>query len=139
MQPWYAWRLEEMAAGYEQAVLGLLLVVGLLYCFLGYRLFRFILGMTGFFLAGLPALVLTGWLTQGHVLGMAIAFVVGGLCGAVALFFLYKLGVFCLGFLGAMVITYNILQGDPNGGCSGPSRAPDWLGDYLLWPWNAPS
>ncbi len=113
MNAWYTWRLEELPPGQEQVMLGVGVAVGLLYCFAGYRLFRLILGMTGFLLAGTTAVILTAWLSSGHLLSMGIALLVGGLCGSVAMLFLYRLGVFLMGGLGGMVIAHQILQGRP--------------------------
>jgi hypothetical protein len=87
--------------------------VGLLYCFVGYRIFRFVLGFTGFILAGITAAILAGVLTEGRLLYMGIAGVLGGAAGTFALLFLYKVGVFCLGVLGALLIAYNCLAGRP--------------------------
>jgi hypothetical protein len=91
----------------------LMAAAGLLYCFLGYRLFRLVLGITGFALAGAVAALFVGWLLFGHPLAMALAFLLGGLCGAMALFFLYRTGVFLLGFLGALVVAYQLLSARP--------------------------
>ncbi len=104
-------RIENLPIESPYVLAGLLAAVGLLYCFLGYRLFKFILGLTGFLLAGFVAAALAGWLTHGQVLAMSIAGVLGGFCGALALFFLYRLGVFCLGGLGGFVIAYQVLSG----------------------------
>lgn len=94
-------------------MLGVGVAVGLLYCFLGYRLFLFILGLTGFLLAGATAVVLVGWASGGHLLSMGIALLVGGLCGSMALFFLYRLGIFVMGGLGGLVIAQQLMQGRP--------------------------
>jgi len=55
---------------------------GALYCFLGYRTLRFIMGVTGFGLAGGVAFVITAWLTQGHTISALVAGGLGGVCGA---------------------------------------------------------
>lgn len=113
MEPWLTWRLDEIPAGNFQTMLLGAAVAGSFYCFLGYRLFRLTLGLTGFLLAGAVALVLAGWISQGHLLTMAIVTLCGGLCGAAALFFLYRTGVFFLGFLGAMIAAYQLLHARP--------------------------
>ncbi len=105
--------MEELAQGDVRIVLALLAVVGIVYCFLGYRVFKLVLGLTGFLLAGGAAAVILGYLTHGHLIAMAVAGVIGGLCGAFALFFLYRVGVFCLGFLGAGVIAYQLVAARP--------------------------
>jgi len=113
MNLWNTSRLEELSSADLQFVLGVVALAGVLYCFLGYRIFKTVLAMTGFLLAGPVAAALLGWLTQGHLLAMGIAFLVGGCCGAMALFFLYRAGVFCLGFLGALLGGYAFLHGRP--------------------------
>ena len=106
-------RLEELSGAYGLASWYAIAIIGALYCFFGYGLFRFILGLTGFCLAGIVAAALAGYLSQGNVIAMSIAGVIGGLCGAMALSFLYKTGVFCLGALGALVVSFALLQGHP--------------------------
>jgi len=89
------------------------ILFGLLYCFAGYRLFRFLLGLTGFILAGSAAAALAGWLSDGRLVYMAAGLVLGGVAGAAALYFMYYAGVFCLGLLGAVVVAHNALAGQP--------------------------
>ena len=108
-------RLDELEGAYGQFSWYALAGVGVLYCFFGYGLFRFILGLTGFCLAGSVAAIFAGYLSQGHLLAMGISGVIGGICGAFALSLLYKTGVFCLGALGALVVAYSLLQGHPAG------------------------
>lgn len=84
--------------------------VGTLYCFLGYRTLRFVIGLTGFLLAGGVAGALALWLTKGNDLAALIALTFGGVCGAFALSFLYKAGIFLLGALGAGLIANAVLQ-----------------------------
>lgn len=107
------WRLEDVPPENAVLVLGILAGVGALYCFFGYRLLKLILGLTGFLLAGSTAAVIVGFLSYGNVPAMAIAVFIGGFCGAMALFFLYKTGIFCVGMLGAVVVAYQLLQGRP--------------------------
>ncbi len=104
-------RIETLSRQHELIGLLVLFAAGSAYCFLGYRIFRVVLGLTGFLLAGLTAAALAGWISYGHVMSMAIAGVLGGLCGAVALFFLYRAGVFFVGFLGGLIIAFHVLQG----------------------------
>ncbi len=104
-------RVETLSRQHELIGLLVLFAAGVAYCLLGYRIFRVVLGLTGFLLAGLTAAALAGWLSYGHVLSMTIAGVLGGLCGAVALFFLYRTGVFFVGFLGGVIIAFHVLQG----------------------------
>lgn len=111
MQSILEWKLEEIPAEQAPFALAVMAAVGVLYCFVGYRLFKLVLALTGFTIAGLVAAGLTGWLTEGNVLGMAIALAVGGLCGAFALLFLYKVGVFLLGIAGALPLAFYALHG----------------------------
>ena len=105
------WRLEDVPPEQVMLVVAGMAGVGFLYCFLGYRLIKIILGLTGFLLAGSAAAVLVGFLSYGNLIGMGAALCIGGLCGAMALFFLYRTGIFCLGMLGAAVAAYSVLQG----------------------------
>lgn len=96
-----------------RAVLAGAIVVGLFYCFLGYRLFKFVLGLTGFLLAGAVAGALAGWFTEGTVIWMAVAGVAGGVAGAMALSFLYKVGVFCVGLIAGALVAHNLIGTRP--------------------------
>jgi hypothetical protein len=111
MPTWFSMRFEALQAGSSQGGLMLLLLAGLLYCFFGYRLFRFVLGMTGFLVGGGLAALLVGWLTHTHPVATVAALFIGGVCGAFALSFLYRVGVFLLGVLGGLVVVYMLLQG----------------------------
>ncbi|MFH1516430.1 MAG: DUF4203 domain-containing protein [Pseudomonadota bacterium] len=113
MGAWATSRLEELPLPSAQVGLGIVAAIGVLYCFLGYRLFKGILALTGFLLAGSVAAALVGWLSNGHLVAMGVALLVGGLCGAMALFFLYRVGVFCLGFLGLLSVAYSLLHARP--------------------------
>lgn len=106
-------RLEDVPPEQARLVLVGLVVAGGLYCFLGYRILKFILGLTGFLLAGSAAASLVGFLSYGNLIGMGIALLVGGICGAMALFFLYKTGIFCLGTVGAALVAYAVFQDRP--------------------------
>ncbi len=72
------------------------IVLGLVQCFFGYRIFRIILGITGFILAGLLAGYLVFSLTQSQLFAL-IAGVLGGLIGAGLLAGLYIVGIFVIG------------------------------------------
>lgn len=90
------------------------IAVGTLYCFLGYKTLKVVIGLTGFILAGGVAGVLIIWLFPEQVLVAAVAALVGGFCGALALFFLYKFGVFLIGLLGTALIVYTIMADSTN-------------------------
>ena len=89
---------------------GGVLIIGLLYCFLGYRIFRWLLALSGGLAAGGLAAFALGYITQGHSVAMAVAGLIGGLCGAVALHFLYRAGVFLLGMVGVALIMLSIQE-----------------------------
>jgi len=89
------------------------IAIGTLYCMLGYRTLKFIIGLTGFALAAVSAAYLGNWMGEGNAYAVAGAALVGGLCGAMALFFLYKLGVFCIGLAGALLVAINVLSSRP--------------------------
>lgn len=107
------WRLEELTAAEMQVGLGIAALIGLVYCFAGYRVFRVVLALTGFLLAGAVAAVLSGYLSGGHLVVMGVCMLLGGLCGAMALYWLYRVGVFCLGFLGGLAAGYHVLSTYP--------------------------
>jgi chromate transport protein ChrA len=68
----------------------LFVIGGALACFVGYRLFRVILGIYGFF-AG--ALVTTSMMGASSHLALIIAAIVGGLVGALLMFAAYYVGI----------------------------------------------
>ena len=106
-------RLEQLPPDQAQVVLVFLLLVGIVYCFVGYAILRFVLALTGFLIAGTAAAVLGGWFSQGNLLAMAASILFGGACGAMALTFLYRAGVFIVGFLGALLLAFSLLfEGD---------------------------
>lgn len=101
-------RLEQLPPGQAQVLLAGIVVLGLVYCFFGYPLLRFLLSLTGFLIAGTVAAVLAGWVSQGNLLAMGVSALLGGLCGAMALAFLYRAGVFLLGFVCAMLLGFSL-------------------------------
>jgi hypothetical protein len=86
------------------AVMAAAIAAGALYCFLGYRLVRLVLFITGFVLAGSVAAGAAGLLSHGHPWITAGAGLLGGIAGSMAMVFVYKAGVFCLGALGGIVV-----------------------------------
>jgi len=101
--------INELPPSTINALVALGIGVGTLYCFLGYRTLRFVIGLTGFILAGGVAFVLTAWLSAGHTAASVGVGLGGGFCGAVALYFLYRAGVFGLGLLAFGLISSNVL------------------------------
>jgi hypothetical protein len=92
----------------------LLLVVGVLACFAGYRLFRIVLALYGFVLG---ALVATSVLAPSDTIVLAIAALVGGAVGAAILTVGYFVGVALVGAgVGAMTarLVWDQLGGEPH-------------------------
>jgi MFS family permease len=85
--------------GAEALLLAALLsvVLGLVNCFFGYRLFRFMLGVFGFLLGAVAGFFIASSVTDGQVLWLVLGAIVGGLAGAALLSFLYVVGVFLAG------------------------------------------
>jgi len=81
--------------------------VGLIECFFGYRILRFLLGVLGF-IAGAVVFGSLGYeLTGGSELTSIIAGIAGGLAGAFIMYTLYIVGVFAIGAaLGFMTASY---------------------------------
>ena len=84
-----------------------LIVSGLLACFFGYRLFKVVLGVTGFIAGG--ALVWTLLMSAGYQQAIAIAgAALGALLGAFALFALFAAGVFLFGSALGLLIAVGV-------------------------------
>jgi len=80
------------------------IVVGAIQCFFGYRLFKLVLGLTGFIVGAVLVGTLSYEVSGGQQLLALIGGLVGGLVGAVLLVTLYFVGVFVIGaFLGAVL------------------------------------
>ena len=104
-------RLDQLPPQQAQFALVFLLVLGLIYCFVGYSILRFVLALTGFAVAGTVAALLGGWFSQGNLIAMGAGFVLGGICGAMALSFLYRAGVFLVGFAAALILGFTFFSG----------------------------
>jgi hypothetical protein len=91
-------------------------VVGLIECFFGYRILRFLLGVLGFIAGAVVVGSLAYELTNGNELISIGAGIAGGLLGAFIMYTLYILGLFAIGAaLGFMIASYvfSILNKDP--------------------------
>lgn len=97
--------------GSENVVVAVAIAAGTLYCFLGYRTLKFVIGLTGFVMAGATAAVLAAWASQSDPAATIIIGALGGVCGAMALLFVYRFGVFLLGFMGAWLVAHVALGG----------------------------
>jgi hypothetical protein len=98
---------------YLLPIAGLLVLGGLLACFFGYRLFRIVLGVYGFYFG---AMVTTQFMAPTNTWALVLAGVVGGLVGAVLMVAAYFIGVGLVGaFLAALVLNagWRFVGGDP--------------------------
>lgn len=92
------------------------IVLAAVWCFFGYRIFRFVLGLLGFILGAVAAGAIGYELSEGRELIAIASAVVGGLLGAGVMFVLYLLGVFLIGaVLGAIIAlsVFYYLSQDP--------------------------
>ena len=92
----------------------LLIFGGLVACFFGYRLFKFVLGIFGFILGALAASSIWG---ASDTTYMVIAAVVGGVAGGLLLLAAYFVGVALVGAgLGALIanLIWTQIEGDPH-------------------------
>jgi hypothetical protein len=108
------WRLpafEDLPLTVSNGAVAVAIAAGTLYCFLGYRTLRFVIMLTGFVLAGAVAAALAAWISKGEAIAMTVAGFLGGICGAVALGFLVRSGVFLLGVLGGFVAAMHLTTG----------------------------
>jgi len=103
-----------LPAAYQFPAAAVLVVGGVLSCFLGYRSFKIVLAVFGFIIGGLAASSVFG---EGAATGMVIAAIVGGLCGGLLLLAAYFVGVALVG-AGVGVATVHVIwtqvQGDPH-------------------------
>src|SRR5262245_58551831 len=90
-----------LPASYQLPAAVVLLLVGIVSCFFGYRLFRIVLAIFGFILGALAASSLFGVSDTWMLLGAAV---IGGLIGALILIAAYFVGVALVGAaLGAAI------------------------------------
>jgi len=108
--PEIAFDIEKLTPTQLNAVMAGAVAVGTLYCFLGYRTLKFVIALAGFALAGAVAAAIALWLTRGNQTAALIGLTLGGISGAYALFFLYKVGIFLMGLLGAWPIADHVFH-----------------------------
>jgi hypothetical protein len=103
-----------LPAAYSLPAAIVLTIGGALSCFAGYRLFRLVLGIYGFYLG---AMITTSSMGAVDTWTLVLAAVVGGLVGAVLMYAAYFLGVGLVGAgLAALVLNgiwRNVAAGDP--------------------------
>jgi hypothetical protein len=100
-------------ANYLMPIAIALVVGGLLSCFFGYRLFRVVLGVYGFYFG---AAVASQFMAPANTWSLVVVALVGGLVGAVLMLAAYFIGVGLVGaFLAAVVLNsaWRFIGGDP--------------------------
>jgi hypothetical protein len=103
-----------LPAAYQVPAAGVLVLGGVIACFLGYRLFKFVLGIFGFIIGALAASSIWG---ASDTTYMVIAAIVGGIAGSLLLLAAYFVGVALVGAgLGALVanLIWTQIEGDPH-------------------------
>ena len=98
---------------YASLAAGVLIVGGILSCFLGHRLFRIVLGIYGFVLG---AFVTSSLMGTSSMWSLAMAALAGGAVGAVLMVVAYFMGVGLIGAgLSALVLNlgWRLVGGDP--------------------------
>ncbi|MDZ7714787.1 MAG: DUF4203 domain-containing protein [Balneolaceae bacterium] len=97
-------------------IIGLAILVGALQCFFGYRIFKFILGLTGFLLGGVLVAAVGSTLSQ-EELFIILTGLVGGFIGAALMVTLYYVGIFFIGaILGGVLgtVLYAVAESNPD-------------------------
>ena len=100
-------------AAYTTVGASLFLLGGLLTCFAGFRLFRLVLGIYGFFLG---AMIGSGMTDPGNTWSVMMFGLIGGLAGAILLVVAYYTGVGLIGAgLAALALNFlwKFIGGDP--------------------------
>src|SRR6187200_3725665 len=103
-----------LPSAYQLPAALVLLAGGFLACFLGYRLFKVVLGVFGFIIGALAASSVFG---STDTTPMVIAAIVGGIAGATLLLAAYFVGVALVGAgLGALLVNviWTQIEGDPH-------------------------
>lgn len=86
-------------------------LLGLLICFFGYRIFRFVLAVAGFIIGASFVAGFGFTLTDGKdILVILIAGIAGGLIAGALLLFLYSVGVFLVGAVFGILLFSAILE-----------------------------
>lgn len=97
-----------LPVSYETPVAIALVLGGMIACLAGYRLFRMVLAIYGFFIG---AMLASSIMASSNALGMIVAALVGGVIGSIVLFFAYFVGIALIGAgLGALVAHFGWAQ-----------------------------
>ena len=97
-------------------IIGSSVLVGAIQCFFGYRIFKFILGLTGFLVGGTLAGVVGFEVSKEEVVAL-LAGLLGGFIGAVLMATLYFIGIFLIGaFLGCIwgAVLFALAESNPD-------------------------
>jgi Domain of unknown function (DUF4203) len=103
-----------LPVAYQLPAAVLLVIGGLISCFFGFRLFKFVLAIFGFILGALAASSVFG---VSDTTAMVISAIVGGCVGALLLLAAYFIGVALVGAgVGALLanLLWNYVEGDPH-------------------------
>ena len=103
-----------LPAAYQLPAAAILLIGGLVSCFAGYRLFKFVLGLFGFITGVLAA---TSFFGPANTTPMLLVALLGGVIGAGVLLAAYFVGVALVGAgLGALLVNviWTQIEGDPH-------------------------
>lgn len=106
-----------LPASYATPTAAVLALGGLLSCFAGYRLFRFVLGLYGFLVG---AFVATSFMGTSNLWALVVAAVAGGMLGAVLMIVAYFMGVGLIG-AGLAALLMNVIWRFVGG------QPPTWL------------
>ena len=97
-----------LPVSYETPAAIALVLGGAIACFAGYRLFRMVLAIYGFFIG---AMLASSVMASSNAFGMVVAALVGGVIGSIALFFAYFVGIALVGAgFGALVSHFGWAQ-----------------------------
>lgn len=87
--------------------IGLVVIfIGALSCFFGYRIFKIILAIWGFILGAIGGALLGAIFGMGQTVYMVLGGLLGGIIGAVLLVVVYFIGIFILGALAGFLLAY---------------------------------
>jgi hypothetical protein len=103
-----------LPAAYQLPAAAILLAGGLVACFSGHRLFKFVLGIFGFIVGAIAARSIFGAV---DTTPMIIGAIVGGIAGAALLLAAYFVGVALVGAgVGALIVNliWTQIEGDPH-------------------------
>ncbi len=90
-------------------IMGIGILIGAVQCFFGYRLLKFVLGLTGFLIGAILGAGVGRGMSNGNEIVTAIAGFVGGLVGASVMAALYFVGVFFIGALFGVLVGMSLL------------------------------